>query len=245
MDPGDRVKCLTARESIKLLCAKVNIAVAIACFVFWGITCTVFGWVVSMLRNDHSWNLIFVAILSGLCAVILMLYLYSVVVCIFDLIPTFIYCAKSCLVQHQWSIRFHSDWQKAVCKSDCKTSLERLLCDRCHEIVDTSLLLTGRLWPLVPSIENHKYYKWQELEDSAATCQLCQLLLLSVKSPQSARLGMESPTLSASSRRILTAQTGEILNLRISETISTGQGMQVCLQLQGGNVFDSKVLSVK
>jgi hypothetical protein len=245
MDPGDRENCLTVGESLRLLRAKVNIVLAILCLFVGGISWASFGIMVWGMRNDRAGNLIVAAIILGIMATCITLYLYSVAVVILKLIPTFMYCAKCCLVRHQWSIRFGSYWQRAVCKSDCKTSLEQSLCDRCHKIVGTSSLLTGGLWPLVPSIENHKYYKWQELEVSAATCQLCQLLLLSVKSLQSARLSIESPTPSGGSRSIFTAQTGEILNLRISETISIGQGLQVCLQLQGGNIFDSEILCVK
>jgi hypothetical protein len=163
--------------------------------------------------------------------------------------------AKYLSIPHQWAMRYRSNRQGAMCKSDCITGAEPL-CARCREIVDASPLLSGGLWPFVSSRESHSHSSWEQLQVSAGICRLCQHLLGSVKQPPSPQqtlhlpqFDFESQTPSVGFRGYESNATpptgGEILKIRITKTKSRNGAVKLHLQLQGKTISEPEVLRVK
>jgi hypothetical protein len=161
--------------------------------------------------------------------------------------------AKHLLIPHQWAMRFHSNRRGAVCLSNCTTSPEPL-CVRCREIVDTSSLLSGGLWPFASSTGSHSHLSWQALQVSAGSCRLCQHLLASVKQPPPPPptfhdFDVESQAPSVGSRgydwNAAAPTGGEILKIRLTKMKSRKRGVTLHLQLEGKAISNPEVLSVK
>ncbi|CZR68058.1 uncharacterized protein PAC_17957 [Phialocephala subalpina] len=165
---------------------------------------------------------------------------------IFNVFPTLIYYAKVCIAPQRWSVRFYSNWMDVDCKPDCKTSLGTL-CEQCIGLAKTSSLLTGSLWPIVPSTEERRHHNWAELRSSAENCQLCRLLRKSVKKQQRKTLdasNQETESVLSSATSQLANRTGKLF-IRVSETRSITNGAQLSLRLEGDHIQDSESLSVE
>ena len=208
---------LTFRDAFWRPHTKSYIWLAVLNVAYWG----AFAVMVRIHSNVGS-------VLSGLAGICVTLYLVTKGIGLMDsLIPTFAFYAKDLLARQGWTIRFRSNWHKAECQPGCQISLERNLCNRCHQIIDASHLLTGShsRWPLVSSSEYHRLYKLQQLETSASTCQLCRLLLRSV------RLSTQSVTPAPLSPNISRAQIEGVLSLEVKEKLRKGQDPELTLQL--------------